>query len=554
MAPTTARTRSASSWRARRVPIAPRDGACLGVLLASYVSSRQRLGFLRQALNSIASQVVPPDCLVLSWYADEPMASEVQAMLRVVKLPFRFRCLRQSKRHSQYGHLREALAAFELEMPRDDAGAAQTWLLFSDDDDLWHPHRVRLARLACAEASAEPPRGARQRLSEQRPSAAAAAKSSAASSSSSSSSSSSPPSSSSLADTARTNALAFGVYAYPTESVAQAAASASEVDSSLDRRQCGIWLGACEVFQFAVRPWVLRSFLRAEPEAVLRHRFADVRFVTWMRHTHAESLCELGADELMRLDACGTRNGAGAGAGGWNGDARNGSGKRSPPSDARKPKPPSEQSAEAQRWVVRNWLYFYRNQRQLSAVEWLGDLETWHSHVQGVANATASDSGRAGGGGGDRGGDGGGGGQGGEGSYERASTGRQEALEQADRAAARKLLRALGPPAATTRAAAAAASEAEELSVAGEIGRMRHHAELTAMMCMQYRNAAELATIICQQGDGGGAAAAGGTAEAELQAMLKLEQGRLVREALEAFGHRSRCKGLPVGTVEECLR
>ena len=104
MAPTTARTRSASSWRARRVPIAPRDGACLGVLLASYVSSRQRLGFLRQALNSIASQVVPPDCLVLSWYADEPMASEVQAMLRVVKLPFRFRCLRQSKPVS-YTHL-----------------------------------------------------------------------------------------------------------------------------------------------------------------------------------------------------------------------------------------------------------------------------------------------------------------------------------------------------------------------------------------------------------------------------------------------------------------
>jgi len=39
-----------------------------------------------------------------------------------------------------------------------------------------------------------------------------------------------------------------------------------------------LWLGSSEVFQFAVRAPLLRGFLRAEPPAVRRHRFADVRF------------------------------------------------------------------------------------------------------------------------------------------------------------------------------------------------------------------------------------------------------------------------------------
>ena len=247
-------------------------------------------------------------------------------------------------------------------MPRDDANAAQTWLT-SDGDDLC-PHRVRLARLACAEAHREATGRAAPQVSSglrrRRRQACGLLHLLL-------SSSSSPP---------RPH---LGRQHARTRRVRRVRASTSlwhrrwrcvEV-ALLDRRQ---WprLGE-EVFQLR-RAWVLRSFLRAEPScvapSVCRRALRDVDARPRRIAVRA------GCRRVVRLDACGTRNGAGAGAGGWNGDARNGSGKRSPPSDARKPEPPSEQSAEAQRWVVRNWLYFYRNQRQLSAVEWLGDLET----------------------------------------------------------------------------------------------------------------------------------------------------------------------------------
>ena len=76
------------------------------------------------------------------------------------------------------------------------------------------------------------------------------------------------------------------------------------------------------------------------------------------------------------------------------------------------------------------------------------------------------------------------------------------------------------------------------------------------MMCMQYRNAAELAVAICAQEQGNGAAGGGpqpSGAESQLQALLQMEQGRLVHEALEHFGHPARAKGLPVGKVQDCL-
>ena len=40
---------------------------------------------------------------------------------------------------------------------------------------------------------------------------------------------------------------------------------------------------------------------------------------------------------------------------------------------------------------------------------------------------------------------------------------------------------------------------AEERQVAEVIARMRHHAELTAMMTVHYSNAPELAVAICEQ-------------------------------------------------------
>ena len=360
-------TRSASSFRSRRQPLAPKDGCCLCALLASHISSRRRLEFLKLCLDSIAAQSEPPEALYLSWYAEESLAAEALSMLRGVRLPCRFRHCRQSRRLSQYCHLREALAAHDVEAPRDPAGAAASWLIFSDDDDLWHPDRARVSRRACARASLPP---------------------------------------------ARARALAFGVYAYPVEEAAQEAKTAAQVDRALDQRQCGVWLGASEVFQYAVRPELLRTFLANEPDAVLCHRFCDVRFATWMRrevdHGGRGLVRELSVDELAELSSA----------------------------EGGRPARPLDDAAKS-RWLVGHWMYYYRNTRALSAVRWMGDLEDLHDHLKGASAAEAAKAHQGQGGGGGGGDDG----------YSRASTGRER--HERDLGVARRALRS--QPHARTR-------------------------------------------------------------------------------------------------------
>ena len=79
------------------------------------------------------------------------------------------------------------------------------WLLFSDDDDLWHPRRAALVRRACAAAAPHE------------------------------------------------HALTFPIYAYPLEERAHGVAACTDVDLCLARRSAALWLGSSEVFQFAVR-------------------------------------------------------------------------------------------------------------------------------------------------------------------------------------------------------------------------------------------------------------------------------------------------------------
>ena len=101
--------------------------------------------------------------------------------------------------------------------------------------------------------------------------------------------------------------------------------------------------------------------------------------------------------------------------------------------------------------------------------------------------------------------------------------------------------------------AAAEASEttADEAVLAEEIGRMRHHAELTAMMCLHLSNAAELAVAICTQSspppNTGG--------DDELARDLQSAQCRLVHEALTEFEHGRAERGATcVGTLEDCIK
>ena len=168
---------------------------------------------------------------------------------------------------TRYEHLDRALARAEREYPNADPnpnpnpnivmvppGSPTLWLLFSDDDDLWHPRRAALVRRACAAAAPHE------------------------------------------------HALTFPIYAYPVEESACAGVAAcADVDLCIARRSVALWLGSSEVFQFAVRAPLLRGFLRAEPPAVRRHRFADVRFAQYVRQQHKRHAREVTPAQLMRI-------------------------------------------------------------------------------------------------------------------------------------------------------------------------------------------------------------------------------------------------------------
>ena len=94
----------------------------------------------------------------------------------------------------------------------------------------------------------------------------------------------------------------------------------------------------------------------------------------------------------------------------------------------------------------------------------------------------------------------------------------------------------------------------DELTLAQEISRMRHHAELCAMMCLHARNAVALATEICRQMAVTPSGHTKGHPAAALDCFLEAEQDRLVREACDFFGHGARCASLPVSSVQECLK
>ena len=128
----------------------------------------------------------------------------------------------------------------------------------------------------------------------------------------------------------------------------------------------------------------------------------------------------------------------------------------------------------------------------------------------------------------------------------------------ADRAAARRVLDSFGP---AGTASGACEDEATLLEMTEMLSRLRHHAELAVMLCLHFRNAAELAREIARDAD----ACADGSSEGlavgvdapalaqRLNMRLKSEQERFVDEALERFEHAARRDTLPLGTVQQCL-
>ena len=112
------------------------------VLMASDVRNSQRLQYLGETLASIAHQTVLPNMVVLGISAAEGMYNDVRQLVTGVLTALDSRgCtmkVRLSKTsQSQFQHYRAVLPYLAS---RD---AQDTWLMFSDDDDLWHPERYK---------------------------------------------------------------------------------------------------------------------------------------------------------------------------------------------------------------------------------------------------------------------------------------------------------------------------------------------------------------------------------------------------------------------------
>lgn len=110
-------------------------------VLSSHVGDKKRLARLQQCLDSVAEQSQPPDGFYAVWSAPDALAPEVEKALatlgqRLAPAPVQW--LRQTKRTSQFFDIRWLFREHLKQLPQ---GA---WLLFSDDDDLWGPERVRL--------------------------------------------------------------------------------------------------------------------------------------------------------------------------------------------------------------------------------------------------------------------------------------------------------------------------------------------------------------------------------------------------------------------------
>merc|ERR1719324_1644049 len=110
--------------------------------MASHIDSEIRLRHLRTCLKSVEHQVALPRAMFVGISASEDRYADVRCLLGRVFENIEARgCEVQvrlsSVRLTQFQHYRALLPKMR------GADGASSWVLFTDDDDLWHPRRVQ---------------------------------------------------------------------------------------------------------------------------------------------------------------------------------------------------------------------------------------------------------------------------------------------------------------------------------------------------------------------------------------------------------------------------
>ena len=114
----------------------------IACVLATHISKRERVHSLRSLLQSICKQDILRPELHVSWSSSPELESEVRDVFSA-ECKSGQQVYFQPKQLSQFQHYRFlANKLKDCEPPN-----TETWLLFSDDDDVWHPQRLHFYSL-----------------------------------------------------------------------------------------------------------------------------------------------------------------------------------------------------------------------------------------------------------------------------------------------------------------------------------------------------------------------------------------------------------------------
>lgn len=105
--------------------------------IASVIKDERRLKYFRHMLDSIRAQTTEPTNLYISIHIAFDF-SETEWKKLFANLPGSPVILRQKQPKKQFVQYRELLKRAD-----DDLRKKETFIMFSDDDDLWHPMRVQ---------------------------------------------------------------------------------------------------------------------------------------------------------------------------------------------------------------------------------------------------------------------------------------------------------------------------------------------------------------------------------------------------------------------------
>lgn len=106
-------------------------------MIASVIKDARRLRFFKTLLESICQQAVPPLVIFISIHIAPHLSVDWDSLLMKRSFACPLRVLRQKREKLQFVQYKEMMDRLERVFPTP--AGKDAFIMFSDDDDLWHP-------------------------------------------------------------------------------------------------------------------------------------------------------------------------------------------------------------------------------------------------------------------------------------------------------------------------------------------------------------------------------------------------------------------------------